>query len=131
MVTGPNASTDTFTEISVSYDSVCALTTSGHVRCWGTDFSGSISGPNASTALYGYRADSTPPVLSVPDPITVEATGPDGAAVDFAVTASDPDDTAGPVTCDHETGSTFPLGRRRSPAARPTRTGTRARGAST
>ena len=55
-------------------------------------------------------ADVTAPVVVVPGPIAVEATSPSGAAVTFAVTASDPDDMAGAVTCSPNSGSTFPLG---------------------
>lgn len=54
--------------------------------------------------------DNTPPVVSVPADITAEATGPNGAAVNFTVTATDPDDPAGAPSCDHPSGSTFPFG---------------------
>jgi probable HAF family extracellular repeat protein len=55
-------------------------------------------------------ADTTPPSLTVPASVAVEATGPGGAVVAFSVTASDPDDEAGPVTCSPASGSTFPIG---------------------
>jgi hypothetical protein len=54
--------------------------------------------------------DTTPPVVSVPSAISVDATGPAGAAVTFAATANDPDDAAGPVSCSSASGSTFPIG---------------------
>jgi hypothetical protein len=54
--------------------------------------------------------DTTPPALSLPDPITAEATGPQGASVSFSVTATDAVDPAPTVTCDHASGDTFPLG---------------------
>jgi hypothetical protein len=54
--------------------------------------------------------DTTPPVLSLPANITAEATGPSGAAVSYSATATDLVDGSRPVTCDHASGSTFPLG---------------------
>jgi hypothetical protein len=55
-------------------------------------------------------ADTTPPVLSLPANMVVEATGPNGAAVTFTATATD-DNPANPaVTCVPPSGSTFPLG---------------------
>lgn len=55
-------------------------------------------------------SDTTPPVVSVPGPITVDPTSQVGAVVTFSVTATDPDDAAGPVTCSPASGSTFPIG---------------------
>jgi len=55
-------------------------------------------------------ADSTPPVVTVPTDITTEATGPSGAAVSFTASANDLVDGAITPTCDHASGSTFPLG---------------------
>jgi hypothetical protein len=57
----------------------------------------------------GALARATPPVVAVPGPITVEATSPVGAVVTFVVTASDPDDVAGPVICTPASGSTFAI----------------------
>ncbi len=52
----------------------------------------------------------TAPVLSLPADIVTEATGPDGATVDFTATATDVVDGAVPVTCNPVSGSVFPLG---------------------
>lgn len=54
--------------------------------------------------------DTTPPVVTVPAPITTTATSPSGATVTFTTSATDPDDTAGPVQCNPASGSTFPIG---------------------
>ncbi|WP_165775205.1 YncE family protein, partial [Nitrosotalea sinensis] len=54
--------------------------------------------------------DTTAPVVTVPAPITTSATGPSGAVVTFTTSATDPDDTAGPVQCNTASGSTFPIG---------------------
>ena len=56
------------------------------------------------------ETDSTPPEITVPDPITVQAEGPEGAAVTFDVSAEDDVDGPVDVICDPESGSTFPIG---------------------
>jgi hypothetical protein len=54
--------------------------------------------------------DTTPPTLTVPRTITVDATGPAGAVVMYSASATDLVD--GPVTptCSSPSGATFPLG---------------------
>ncbi|WP_461474303.1 HYR domain-containing protein [Microbacterium sp. HJ5] len=54
--------------------------------------------------------DTTAPTLSLPAPITREATGPSGAAVSFEASATDIVDGAVGVTCAPVSGSTFALG---------------------
>ncbi len=54
--------------------------------------------------------DTTAPTVHVPGDLTVEATGPSGAVATFAVAATDPDDTPGPVSCNHSSGVVFPVG---------------------
>ncbi len=49
-------------------------------------------------------------MIEVPEDITAEATGPGGAAVDFAASASDLVDGPVSVSYSHQPGSTFPLG---------------------
>jgi hypothetical protein len=65
-----------------------------------------------ATAHIVVMPDTTRPVLTVVDPtIVAEATSSAGAPVSFALpTATDPDDAAGPVTCDRVSGSSFQLG---------------------
>jgi M6 family metalloprotease-like protein len=56
-------------------------------------------------------ADITPPVVTVPANMTVEATGPGGRVVSFTATATDAVAPPNPVvTCALPSGSTFPLG---------------------
>jgi hypothetical protein len=59
--------------------------------------------PNIITAL-------VPPTLTLPDDITVEATGPGGAIVNFAATARDLIGTPLDVTYSVQPGSVFPIG---------------------
>ena len=54
--------------------------------------------------------DTTPPVLTVPADQTLEATGPDGAALPFEATASDIADPAPVVECVPPSGSTYSFG---------------------
>lgn len=55
--------------------------------------------------------DTTPPVITCPDDITVEATSPEGAIVSFALpAASDSVDPSPVVTADPPSGSLFPIG---------------------
>lgn len=69
-------------------------------------------GGNVPIALSGTGIDQTPPVLSnVPGNMTLEATGPGGAAATYtAPTATDNVDPTPTVGCAPASGSTFPLG---------------------
>jgi hypothetical protein len=51
-----------------------------------------------------------PPVITVPETLTVEATGPAGAVATFVATAADEKDGEVAVTLSPASGSTFPLG---------------------
>jgi hypothetical protein len=53
---------------------------------------------------------ATPPVLSLPDDLTLEATGPGGAVATFSATAVDYAGDAAGVVCTPPSGSTFTLG---------------------
>ncbi len=54
--------------------------------------------------------DTTAPALTLPGPITAEATGPSGAVVTYTGSANDLVDGAVAVTCTPASGSTFALG---------------------
>jgi HYR domain len=54
--------------------------------------------------------DTAPPQLTIPDPITVDADGPDGATVTFEATAHDAVSGDRPVRCNPASGSRFPVG---------------------
>jgi hypothetical protein len=76
------------------------------VQCTASDSHG-----NVATGSFAVNVrDTTPPALSLPANITAEATGPTGAAVTYSATATDIVDGSRPVTCDHPSGSAFPLG---------------------
>ena len=54
---------------------------------------------------------STPPTISVPAKITTEATGPGGAVVDYAATATGSEDVITSFVCTPASESEFPLGK--------------------
>jgi hypothetical protein len=106
-VSGPNASAATYLWVSTGGYDTCALRTDLRMQCWG---------PASTDALAGWISpdtyqspDDTPPVLSVAD-LTVPASTPTGTNASFTVTATDPDDAAGPVSCDPTSGSFFAIG---------------------
>ena len=76
------------------------------VVCTSTDSRGNTSEKTFTIKVQ----DTLPPVLDLPDDITVEATGAAGAVVAFIATANDAADGALAVTCAPPTGSTFPIG---------------------
>src|SRR5919197_4173955 len=63
----------------------------------------------AANTLSAYAADHTPPTMSLPGPIAVQGSSQKGTPVTYAVTASDPDDTA-TATCSPAAGSLFAIG---------------------
>ena len=65
-----------------------------------------------ATANFKVRVqDTTPPVVTVPGPVTVEATGPNGAAATFAAaTATDLVSGTVPTACNRASGTNFPIG---------------------
>jgi Tol biopolymer transport system component len=67
----------------------------------------------------GIPSNWHPPVITVPEDITVQAIGPEGAPVSFEVTATEtlegdtytlPSPPYSYLSCDHESGETFPIG---------------------
>ena len=55
-------------------------------------------------------SDTAPPALDTPTVLSADATGPAGAAVAFAASATDDVDGPVPVTCSRASGSVFPIG---------------------
>ncbi|MCP4604321.1 MAG: HYR domain-containing protein [Proteobacteria bacterium] len=68
------------------------------------------SGNTAETTCQVEITDTTPPVVTVPADITVEATSEAGADVSFTSSATDIVDGTLPTSCDLASPSTFPLG---------------------
>jgi hypothetical protein len=78
-----------------------------HVSCTAADESGKTASGGFSVTV----RDSRPPAMTVPDDVTVEAAGPDGAMVEFPQpTASDQVSGPAEARCAPLSGGTFPLG---------------------
>jgi len=76
------------------------------VQCSASDAAG-----NVGTASFTVTVnDTTPPAISVPSNMVLQATSPLGIAVTYSVSASDLVDGAVPTSCTPASGSTFPLG---------------------
>jgi len=77
------------------------------INCSATDTAGNIGYASFTITVQ----DTTPPVVSVPDDITEEATGPDGAAITFdPASATDIVDGAITPGCDATSGAIFTIG---------------------
>ncbi|MBI2927622.1 MAG: HYR domain-containing protein, partial [Verrucomicrobia bacterium] len=76
------------------------------VSCTTTD----LHGNTASGSFTVMVQDTTPPTLTVPANMTVEATGPAGASASFTATATDVVDGSIAAVCTPASGSTFTLG---------------------
>ena len=76
------------------------------VTCRATDAAG-----NTASGSFGVNVvDTTPPELTVPAPIVIEATGASGATVVYAASALDAVDGSVMPTCGPLSGSTFAIG---------------------
>jgi hypothetical protein len=78
------------------------------VTCKATDAAGNTG--SSSTPFTVTVQDTTAPVLSLPGPITTPATSAAGASVSYVATANDVVAGSVAVSCDHPSGSTFPVG---------------------
>jgi hypothetical protein len=76
------------------------------VNCQASD----TRGHTATGTLIVTVTDHTPPVITLPQDLTIEATGRSGASFDFDATATDLVDGVRPVTCSRDSGATFPVG---------------------
>jgi hypothetical protein len=77
------------------------------VTCTATDASGNSSSKTFRIIV----RDTTPPTLTIPGNITIQASNDVGTTVDFAVKATDTVDPAPSVDCKPPSGSVFPVGK--------------------
>jgi hypothetical protein len=93
----------------------CGYPTFGKV-VQGASFTVNVNGASCTGTVDYTQAfvcsvlDKTPPVLSLPGDMTVNATSPAGAKVSFTATSSDDDGHSYPVTCSPASGATFAIG---------------------
>jgi hypothetical protein len=76
------------------------------VQCTALDSAGLGSSADFAVTI----VDTTPPILTVPERRTVDATHPGGAAVDLGVSASDIADANPTIDCNPPSGATFAIG---------------------
>jgi len=114
--TGPAGAAVTFsasaTDNSGSVTTTCSPA-SGSTFALGTTTvtcSATNAGGDGSASFTVTVVDTTAPSLSLPSPMSVEATGPSGAAATYSATASDLVSGAVTPSCLPSSGSTFPIG---------------------
>ena len=76
----------------------------------GEDFAGNSTTVTCPYVVVDNRADTTPPVVTVPGDMTVDATATGGARVTYTASASDDRDPAPRLVCNPVSGGTFPVG---------------------
>jgi large repetitive protein len=117
--TGPGGAVVTYADPTATdnYDTVlspsCTPPSGSTFPLGANPVSCSVTDSSNNTETGGFTItvrDTTPPTVTVPADITVEATGPSGAVATFSVSASDIVDGSTNVTCNHASGDTFPLG---------------------
>jgi hypothetical protein len=79
------------------------------VDCLATDHHGNSSA-GSFMVFVQFGADQSPPALSIPGDMTVEADSAEGTLVTYEVSAFDDFDGEVPPTCSHASGTLFPLG---------------------
>jgi uncharacterized membrane protein len=84
-------------------------TIAGGVNAGGQVIGASRQSGTWRAVMWTRTTDTDAPVITVPDPLTQDATGPGGTTVNFTVAATD-DNPANPtVTCAPPSGSGFPI----------------------
>ena len=78
------------------------------VDCMATDALGNVG--RATFTITVRPQANTPPVVTVPANLVVEATGPTGATVSFSASATDAQDGGLPAICVPASGALFPIG---------------------
>jgi hypothetical protein len=92
---------------------ICAPPTGATFALGTTGVGCSASDQHGNTAIGGFQVtvhDTTPPALTLPNNVVAEASGPNGATVNFSASATDIVDGAVALNCSKSSGSTFPLG---------------------
>jgi hypothetical protein len=95
----------------ISWDTTSAPNGAATLTAWAYDAAGNVTTSSAVqvTVANDGSSDTAPPIVTVPAAITAEATGPGGAIVTYAASASDNVDGNIAPTCNPASGSTFPL----------------------
>jgi hypothetical protein len=106
--TGTWQSISGMSDICTGTDNVACFCPTGGCPCKANTICGQVT--SASPFALVRPAPGTAPTIAVPAGLTVEATGPSGAAVSYSAQATDPKDGSLTPVCTPASGSTFPLG---------------------
>ena len=106
---------DTYPDKPVSFFYTNFVVCNGTTYNWVSTLPGNpvTSGAaDSTTTVIGHYGlpDNAAPDLTLPDDMTVLASSPSGAVVEFSVSANDAVEGPVPVTCSPESGSEFPIG---------------------
>lgn len=93
-----------FTTSGCETTTIVADTAGTTLTCSATSYGG------AATQSMTVKRDATPPVLVVPQDLTVDAVTADGTEVAYSATATDALDPAPEVSCTPQSGTLFPIG---------------------
>lgn len=109
VATVASASQNLVSDLNGAYSTSFQMTSAGKFNAFVKTADGNVQ--SQPLTLTVTPTPNTPPVITVPKPITEEATGPDGAIVNFSDKVSATDKEDGPLTpiCTPPSGSTFPI----------------------
>jgi Right handed beta helix region/HYR domain len=81
------------------------------VNCTATDATGNSAAGSFTVTVTLAAGDTTPPAITVPADLTVNAVSPQGAAVEYTASVTDNSDAAPALVCAPASGTTFPIGK--------------------
>ncbi len=97
---------------AISWNTAALPNGSVGLAAWAYDAAGNVTQSSVVTVdvANARPQDHTPPVLSAPADLTIDATGPTGAVFTYLVTATDDADGVLAATCAPASGATFAFG---------------------
>jgi hypothetical protein len=101
--------TDVLGQCGFTFEGLVSPGTVTITACTDAHGDGSCEPPATATATAEYVVRE-PPTITTGGDLTIEATSPYGTALDYEVTATDPEDGELPVNCDPREGGEYPLG---------------------
>jgi hypothetical protein len=106
---GGSCITDVLGQCGFTFDGPASPGTVTITACTDAHGDGSCEPPATATATAEYVVRE-PPTITIGGDLTIEAASPYGTALDYEVTATDPEDGELPVNCDPPKGGEHPLG---------------------
>lgn len=103
-----NTTSDTLLEVFVPTP-VFSIAGTYSITAFAHDLGGTTRQIGPGSLAIVNRPVSTTPLLLIPEVVITEATSPSGAIVTYSASAVNPDGSAAGISCDHASGSQFPL----------------------